>query len=398
MATQLAVLDSESLPAALPVAPDVDAAWHYDYREIGWHQLPLPEFQDPAGDDAPLLAIDGLPANVAPVVAIHHGLWIADGGRHCRPGRHITECRHRDNLTITSHARLAELLYGTVGGKQVRLIRRALEHATRRTVRYNAWDPVRRSYFEYRCHLLSLIAATHLPKDARRLVATSGTIALAADPFVHRRMMVGAYQEIPGPLVRHLSGSGFLIWATALTQPATAHLRRAGDIARFRIAGRGRGDRYLRPDSMALGSMRRDKRLVAIARAADGGNQLQDEWELSLSGELLLLRRRVDRARARPKVQGSVASNHVPAGVPPDVASSVADVPAGVPAGVPPDAIRARQRHQTVDVETVDRETRFDPAESLAVLANPIAAEAARDAARRVLRRFAPHLLDEPAP
>lgn len=328
--TQLPALDPESLPAALPVAPDVDAAWHYDYRELGWtHQLTLPDL-DGDGADAPLVAISGLPANVAPIVAMHHGLWIAGGGRHCRPGHHVADCWHRENLTITSHARLAELVYGSVGGQQVRLIRRGLAHATSRAAHWQAWDPDQRTYFEHSGHLLSLVAATHLPDNSRHLVATSGTIALAADPFVHRRMMAGAYQEIAGGLVRGLSGSKFLVVATALTQPTIMNVRRAGDVVRYRVAGRGL---HLRPETMALGSMRQDKRLKTIARAAEEGSRLQDEWEMWLEGELLHLRRLIDRGARRPKVQGREAASTVPAGVLPDGRPSGATCTPGCTSG-----------------------------------------------------------------
>lgn len=245
------------------------------------------------------------------------------GGIHCGPGRHVEGCWHGRNLTVTSHTELAHLRYGRDGGKQIRLIRRDLDLATTYAVRYDAWHPERRTYVEWRGHLLSYLGETELPREVAQLASTSGTVILAADPLIHLRMMAGHYQEIPGSLVQ--LGRGFLVWATALVQQSTARLQ-VGETARYRVAGRSL---HLRPEALAMRSLRLDRRLEAIKRHAERGNAVQDDWEMWLEGEVLMLCRLRDR-RQEPSALPASHAGRWPADLPASVTAVLPAEPVSV--------------------------------------------------------------------
>lgn len=143
----MAAMAVRAMTSVLPIVSgsNVDGAWEYNLRTAPWTQLPLPAL---SGDDEYPLLEDGLPPQVARMVATLLGMWVDLPSADCRPYRAIHEdrCVHRENLLLTTHSQLARLAYRYDGAPQIKLVRDALEQADGyRTVIY-LWNKDEKAY------------------------------------------------------------------------------------------------------------------------------------------------------------------------------------------------------------------------------------------------------------
>lgn len=283
--------------AVLPIVlsgSNVDGAWEYNLRTTPWTQLPLPDLGEDEGH--PLLE-DGLPPQVARTTATVLGMWVDLPAPDCRPyvGLHAVSCAHRENLILATHSQLAKATYRFDGGPQIKLTRDALEQADSYRVPVFVWNQAERTYHRRTVKLLTLGEATDL-EDGGDLATTSGRLAITLDGFLWRSMMAGHYQVIPKELMQNLRGAGFLVWTAALSHRESSTLRKAGDQAVYHLTNRGRKPADIRPGTLALSTMRSDKRIAAIERACEKGNAIQDLWRLEVEGSTLVLTRLLDRS------------------------------------------------------------------------------------------------------